>query len=193
MEKTEKVVVEENVEAQADVVEEKDEREVLIKELEDKITNLKNEIESIKKSAADIVNRNKQIESEKKYAASDLVHKLLTPMSYFEGALKFKSDDEKFNNFLKGFDMVYNLLADALFSDGLKEIVTKIGEEFNPRIHEVTELLEVEGDETDKILEIVQKGYYYKDRVIKPVKVKVSKIKVIENNEDQTDQTSDQE
>lgn len=189
MEKKEakKVVVDENVEIKTDILEEKDERDVKIKELEGQLASLKDEIQSIKKAAADIVNRNKQIEIEKKYAASDLVNKLLAPISFFEGALKYKSDDENLNNFLKGFEMVYNLLSDALYSDGLKEITTKISDEFNPRIHEVTELIEIENDETDKILEIVQKGYYYKDRVIKPVKVKVSKLKVIEKNEDKTD------
>ena len=52
-------------------------------------------------------------------------------MSYFEGALKLKSDDETLNNFLKGFEMIYNLIFDTLRTDGLKEIETKINDKFD--------------------------------------------------------------
>ncbi len=184
--KDEKVVVDEQVELKEEIV---DEKEVIIKELEIKIETLTNEIEKIKKAAADLVNRNKQIEVDKKYAASDLVRNLLVPISYFEGALKFKSEDEAFNNFLKGFEMVYNLLLETLKSDGLNEINTNVNDPFNPYIHEVTEVVEVEDEKADLILEVLQTGFTYKDRVIKPVKVKVSKLKIEtnENNENNED------
>lgn len=154
-----------------------DEKELIIKSLEEKIINLENEIEAIKKAAADIVNRNKQMEIDRKYASVDLIKKLLVPLSYFEGALKLKTDDEAFNNFLKGFEMIYNLIFDTLKSDGLREIVTNINTPFDPRIHEVTELVEVEDGDKDMVLEVIQKGYLYKDRVIKPTQVKVSTLK----------------
>ena len=160
-----------------------DEKDELIKSLEETIKELTQEIEVVKRGAADIINRNKQMEIEKKYASVSLISKLLTPLSYFEGALKIQTQDENIKNFLKGFDMIYNLLFDQLYSDGLKEIAVDLGETFNPRFHDVTELVEVTDEESDKILEIVQKGYMFKDRVIQPVKVKVSKkIKVDENN-----------
>ncbi|NLC95028.1 MAG: nucleotide exchange factor GrpE, partial [Bacilli bacterium] len=126
----------------------------------------------------------KQLEVEKKYAAVDLIKKLLVPLSYFESALKYQSDDQAIMNFLKGFEMIYNLILDTLKSDGLEEIVTNVNDIFDPYYHEVTELVETDG-EKDRIVEVVQKGYKYKDRVIKPVKVKVSKpIQKLEDSED---------
>jgi len=191
-----KVIVDENVDLDQDLndsVEEiVDEKDLIIKELEDKITNLLGEVENVKKAAADIVNRKKQIEIDKKYAASDLVKKILIPLSYFEGALKYKTDDEAFNNFLKGFEMIYNLLLDTLKSDGLKEINTNVNDDFDPRLHQVTEVVEVGDGTSDKILEILHQGYTYKDRVIKPVQVKVSKIKKETNDNQEIEEENNQ-
>lgn len=169
---TSEEIVEEKVEDQT--IDEKDKKIIA---LEEEISNLKNEIEKIKKAAADIVNRNRQIELERKYSSSDLIKKLLVPMSYFEEALKLQSDDENLNNFLKGFEMIYNLIFNTLETEGLKEIETKINDKFDPRYHEVSELIEIDEGEEEIILEIIQKGYQFKDRVIKPVQVKVSTLK----------------
>src|SRR5690554_2120439 len=176
-----------------DTIEEKlensepDDKDLQINKLEKEISNLTNEIEKIKKAAADIVNRNKLMEVERKYASGDLIKKLLVPMSYFEGALKLQTDDEAFNNFLKGFEMIYNLIFDALNNDGLKEIETKVNDKFDPKFHEVSELIEVDEGENDIVLEIIQKGYLYKDRVLKPVQVKVSTLKKQQENVNNND------
>jgi molecular chaperone GrpE len=166
-EKTEEV-------AEEQVEEILDERDLKIKELEEMLKNLNNEIGSIKKAAADVVNRNKQLEVDKKYGSFDLVRNLLVPISYFEGALKFKSTDENFNNFLKGFEMIYNSLLDQLYSAGLKMIDTKVNDEFDPKIHEVVDLVQTDDVEENKIVEVRSKGYYFKDRVLKPAQVNVS-------------------
>ncbi len=150
--------------------------------IDEEISLLQAEIDKLKRVLADTINRNKQYEIDRKYASSDLIKQLLVPMSYFEGALKLQSDDETFNNFLKGFEMIYNLIFDTLKNDGLQEIEANVDEHFDPRFHEVTELIETEAKEKDIILEIVQKGYIYKERVIKPVQVKVSTT--VKNNED---------
>jgi molecular chaperone GrpE len=155
----------------------------MINELQEKIVMMSTEVEKVKKAAADITNRNKQMEIDKKFAASDLVKKLLVPMSYFEGALKMKTEDAAFNNFLKGFEMIYNLILDTLKSDGLKEIETNVNDLFNPHLHEVTEVVEVDEGTSEMILEVLQKGFTYKDRVIKPVQVKVTQLKKTNNNE----------
>lgn len=182
----ENVAVEENkVEETIEVLDEKD---VVIKDLQDVINKLNSELENVKRAAADAMNRSKQVEIDKKYAASDIARKLLVPLSYFEGALKIQSDDANFNNFLKGFEMIYNLILDQLFSEGLKEISVKINDNFDPYIHEVTELVEVDEGESEKVLEVSQKGFYFKDRVIQPTKVKVSKLKIEKNqNEENTE------
>lgn len=169
----------------------KDDKDILIDKLENEVVSLSKEIEKVKKAAADITNRKKQMEIDRKYAASGLVKKLLVPMSYFEGALKFESDDEAFNNFLKGFEMVYNLLLDTLKSEGLKEIETNVDDPFDPRYHEVTEIVEVEENE-DRVVDVVHKGYMFKDRVISPAKVKVSKLKKEDQNNQENQDNENQ-
>jgi molecular chaperone GrpE len=160
-----------------------DEKDIKINELQELVNKISGEIDNIKRSAADAINRSRQMEVDKKYASSDLVRKLLVPLSYFEGALKMKTEDANLINFLKGFEMIYNLILDQLHSEGLKEIQVKINDNYNPHVHEVMELVEVSDGESEKILEIFQKGFYYKDRVIQPVKVKVSKV-IVENKEE---------
>ena len=60
-------------------------------------------------------------------------------------------------------------------SEGVKEIEVKIGDPFNPHLEECIET--IEDSEDEKIIEVVAKGYIIGDRVLRPVKVKVSKKK----------------
>ena len=78
------------------------------------------------------------------------------------------------NNFLIGFKMIANQLTDVLINDGLKVISCNIGDEFDPTIHQAIATEKIEGMESNKILEVVSKGYTYKERIIKPAMVKVS-------------------
>lgn len=165
IDETEQVETEETVEL--------DETDQFIQVLEKQIEQLTAEIAQLKRGAADVMNRNKQLETDKKYASSGLVRNLLVPISYFEGALKMQTEDEEFKNFLKGFEMIYNLLLEQLYNSGLKEISVNVDDTYDPRVHEVFEIVPSENEE-NQILEIVQKGYYFKERVLIPVKVKVS-------------------
>ena len=58
--------------------------------------------------------------------------------------------------------------------NGVSEIVTKVGEEYDPIKHSAIEVEEVDED-VNNILHVYQKGYMYKDRVLRPAMVKVSK------------------
>ena len=186
----EKVAVDETVEEtienenKDENVEVLDEKDIKINELQEVIEKLSLEMNNVKRAAADAINRSKQMEVDKKYAASDITRKLLVPLSYFEGALKMKTDDANLNNFLKGFEMIYNLILDQLYSEGLKEIKVNINDNFNPHVHEITELVDVTEGESEKILEVVQRGFYFKERVIQPAKVKVSNLKVNDENQE---------
>ena len=70
--------------------------------------------------------------------------------------------------------MIANQLMDTLINDGLKVIDCKIGDEFDPTIHQAVATEKNEEMESNKVLEVVSKGYLYKDRIIKPAMVKVS-------------------
>lgn len=154
---------------------EMDEKDKRIKELEQLVEKLQEENSLLRRAAADLQNRNRQQEIDLKYAESGLIRNLLVPLSYFEGALNVKTEDETLQNFLKGFEMIYNLLFEQLYQRGLKEIKVEINEPFDPKVHEVFEL--VDSQESDGlIVSLVQKGYYFKDRVIKPAKVRVTRL-----------------
>ena len=92
-----------------------------------------------------------------------MVEKLLTIIDNFELALNNTKD--------KGIEMIYAQLIDILEKEGLKEIECKT---FDPNIHEA--LLSEESDKPENtILEVLQKGYMFNDKVIRVAKVKVAK------------------
>lgn len=75
---------------------------------------------------------------------------------------------------LDGMKMVYQALVSALEKYGVKEIKAE-GEKFDANLHEAVITESKKGIEEDVILEVFQKGYTLKDKVIRPAMVKVNK------------------
>lgn len=69
--------------------------------------------------------------------------------------------------------MVYNQLNQALEKAGVEEIQAE-NEEFDPNMHQAVMQVSEEGYESNQIVEVLQKGYKLKDRVIRPAMVKVN-------------------
>ena len=143
---------------------------------------LKAEIESLKndllRNRADLENFKKRMKEEaikdRKYASMNLVDSIVTPVDYLLKACEYQSTSPEMNNFLIGFKMIASQLTDVLINDGLKVIDVKIGDEFDPAIHHAVAAEKHEEMESNKVLEVVSKGYSYKERIIKPAMVKVS-------------------
>lgn len=73
----------------------------------------------------------------------------------------------------EGIALVFNKLENSLQSKGLKEMVAK-GEEFNPDLHDcITQFAAPTPEEKGKVIEVVEKGYYLKEKVIRFAKVVV--------------------
>lgn len=136
-----------------------------IKELEDK--NLRVTSEMINS------NRRKDEECNRllKYKDEDIIMDLLQVVDNFERALSVKSTDE---NYQKGFDMIYAGLRSVLDKYEVKEIEC-LGLEFDPMYHQAVLTDHIEGKKDNEIIEVMQKGYTYKDKVIRPAMVKVNK------------------
>ena len=136
-----------------------------VKELEDK--NLRVTSEMINS------NRRKDEECNRllKYKDEDIIMDLLQVVDNFERALSVKSTDE---NYQKGFDMIYAGLRSVLDKYEVKEIVC-LGKEFDPMYHQAVLTDHIEGKKDNEIIEVMQKGYTYKDKVIRPAMVKVNK------------------
>ena len=112
---------------------------------------------------------------ERKYGAQSLLEKLVAVVDIFDKAVNVETDDEKLKNFLIGFEMINKQLAQILADEGIKKIETK-DQKFNPQYHHAIEIDYQEGIEDNIILEEVQTGYMFKDRVLRPALVKVNKI-----------------
>lgn len=160
------------------VLEEEQTEEELLKE---KITELENTIKELQtdnlREKADLENVKKRLEKERvierKYSAMNFAKKLVSPIDHFELALNHDIDDEKTKNFMKGFEMIQNEFKKALEEEGVSEI-DALGEEYDPNFHQAIMVEKVEGKDPNIVIEVLQKGYMFKDRVIRPAIVKIS-------------------
>ena len=129
------------------------------------------------RAQAELINYRKRKDEEVikmlKYANEDLVMEILPMLDNFERALKMESTNEELTKFLDGMKMIYQGLVNALSKYDVKEIEA-LGKSFDSAYHQA-----VIAEESDKdaniILEVLQKGYMLKDKVIRPAMVKVSK------------------
>ncbi|MBI2208595.1 nucleotide exchange factor GrpE [Candidatus Woesearchaeota archaeon] len=145
-----------------------------LEELTDTLKRLQAEFENYKKRA------DKEKEEFAKYANAAMIAKLLPLLDTFEIALRNTKDHEKF---LKGMEMVYAQLFSALEAEGLRPITAE-GKKFDPYYHEV--MLKQESDKEEGIvLEELQRGYMFKDKVLRYSKVKISGKKVEKNQTDE--------
>ncbi len=145
----------------------------LITQIEDKIKQIEELTDTLKRLQAEFENYRKRIEKEKaefmEYASAGIIANLLPVLDTFEIAFKNTSDKEKF---VEGMKMVYALLHTMLEAEGLKPIKA-LGEKFDPYRHEVL-MKEKSEEPEDTILEEFQKGYMLNNKVIRHSKVKVS-------------------
>ena len=128
---------------------------------------------------AEMINYKKRKEEETsnllKYANEDLVSELLPVIDNFERAIKMDNDDlsDEVSKFLEGFKMIYGNLINILNKLDVKEIEAS-GIEFDPNYHQAVLTEKDESKPSGVVLEVLQKGYMYKDKVIRPAMVKVN-------------------
>ncbi|SMO50500.1 nucleotide exchange factor GrpE [Melghirimyces algeriensis] len=108
-----------------------------------------------------------------KYAAVPLVESILPVLDNLERALETEISSEDAKSFHQGVEMVYRQLLHSLEEQGLS-IIEAEGLEFNPHEHSAVMEVDSEGVEPGMVVEVLQKGYRFKDRVIRPSMVKVS-------------------
>src|SRR5271169_3580997 len=105
------------------------------------------------------------------YAVADAVKSLLPAVDSLERALQVKSDAADLRN---GVELIYKQLLTALAKLSVNPIVSK-GEVFNPHYHEAVEMVETADAPDHQIVEELQRGYKYKDRLLRPAMVKIAK------------------
>jgi molecular chaperone GrpE len=105
------------------------------------------------------------------YAAADAIKSLLPVMDSLERALQVRADAEEFRN---GVDLIYKQLQTALAKLSVHPIASK-GEPFDPHYHEAIEMVETTEAPDHQVVEELQRGYKFKDRLLRPAMVKVAK------------------
>ena len=145
----------------------KDPRDAVIEELQDKV----------KRQMAEFDNYRKRTDKEKsamfEMGASDVIKKLLPIVDNFERGFKSITDEEKETPFAKGMDMVYKQTMKMLEALDVKPIEA-LGLEFNPDVHNA--VMHVDDDSVGEniIVEEFEKGYTYRETVIRHSMVKVA-------------------
>ena len=134
------------------------------------------ELENFKKRINEERNR------ERKYAYQSLLEELIAGFDIFDKALNMKTDNEELKNFLLGFQMINKNFKDVLEKNGVKKI-NALGEKFDPRFHHAVETTYDENVEEGLIIQEMQTGYMYKDRVLRVSLVKVNQKPKEESNQ----------
>ena len=152
-----------------------------IEELEEEIVKLKEEAAANKnayfKAYADTENLKKRLQSEsdnvRKYRIQSFAMEILPVLDNLERALDVKVDDQNVKNYAKGFEMIYQQLVHILNQEGVKEIEA-LDKPFDPNFHQALMQEAKDGVESGMVIEVLQKGYMLKDRVLRATLVKVS-------------------
>jgi molecular chaperone GrpE len=157
------------------------EDEELNKQKDQRIEALENELAELKdkllRRAAEFENYKRRTENDQlnllKYAAESFIIKLLPIVDDFERSLQHMEGSKDIESVQQGVKMIYDKLMKTLDEQGVKKIES-VGEQFNVEFHEA--LLQRKADKVapHTVLDEVEKGYMYKDRVIRHAKVIVS-------------------
>ncbi|WP_230474303.1 nucleotide exchange factor GrpE [Calidifontibacillus erzurumensis] len=145
-----------------------------IKRLEQELEEKQNRLLRLQ---ADFENYRRRVrldqEAAMKYRAQSLIENLLPVLDNFERALNIEVKEEETKQLLKGMEMVYRQLQDALKTEGLN-VIEAVGKEFDPNYHHAVMQVNDSNYESNVVVEELQKGYILKDRVIRPTMVKVN-------------------
>jgi len=126
---------------------------------------------------ADFDNYRKRTQKEKleliKYASERLVVELLPVLDNFDRAVSSAKVNPDFAAFSQGVEMILRQMQTALSKEGLKAM-DAVGQPFDPNLHEAVLRVASEEHPENTVVEELQKGYYLKEKVLRPCMVKVS-------------------
>jgi molecular chaperone GrpE len=149
------------ISAASEVEKLKAERDALL----DRLARLQAEFDNARKRAV----RDQQ--EFREYAAADVIKNILPILDSFERALKAEGDASDFRN---GVELIYRQFQDALQKVGVQPIVS-LGRPFDPRVHEAIEMVDTTEVPDHHVLDELQRGYKYKERLLRPAMVRVAR------------------
>lgn len=150
---------------------------------EEKIAKLELEVQEWKNSytrkLAEFQNFTKRKETEvsemKKYASEGIIVKLLENIDNLERAENASAETKNFDALVEGVNMILRNLKYMLSEEGVEEIEAGEGVQFNPYEHQAMMTEEKDDLDNDVIVQVFQKGYKLKGKIIRPAMVTVNK------------------
>lgn len=167
----EEILEEEKLESSEPKKEKKNKKNKQIEELTEKLKSLE---EETLRAKADLINYRKRKDDEVsnllKYCNADIIMSLLPVLDNFERVINKEDTPDDVKNYLEGFKLIYKQLKDILEANDIKEIEA-LGKEFDPMYHQSVTMRKDDTKESGIVLEVYQKGYTYKDKVLRPAMV----------------------
>jgi len=149
--------------------------EAKLKEADAKYAELKNEYLKV---FAEMENTKKRLKEEaikdRKYASQNVIGELVTPIDMFVKIVNMESSNPEVKNYQIGFQMIANQIVDIMKREGLAHIEA-LSKDFDPKIMQAVQTEWDESKPENTVLRVMQDGYMYKDRVLKPAMVVVNK------------------
>lgn len=150
----------------------------MVAALEEAMNKLLESEDKVLRLAADFENTKKRLERERemslKYAEESILRELLPGIDNIERAMDQGRESGNIEGLLEGVELTRDGLVATLEKYGVKAIES-IGQPFDPNIHEAIAMEETDEIAPNMVLREFQKGYVYKDRLLRPAKVIVSK------------------
>lgn len=145
----------------------KDKKDALIEELNDKYRRVMAEFDNFRKRTE------KEKSAMYEIGAKDIISRLLPVVDNFERGLAAVPEADKSSPVAEGMEKIYKQLTGMLEEAGVKEIEAE-GVEFNPDFHNAVMHIEDEALGDNVVAEVLQKGYTYRDSVVRHSMVKVA-------------------
>src|SRR6266436_4846324 len=145
----------------------KNERDALL----DRLARLQAEFDNARKRAA------REQQDFREFAAADVIKNFLPMLDSFERALKAggnANSNSNSNDFRNGIELIYRQFQDALQKIGVQPMVS-VGQPFDPRVHEAVEMVDTTEVADHHVLDELQRGYKYKERLLRPAMVRVAR------------------
>jgi|YelNatPaOPRAMG01_1025707.scaffolds.fasta_scaffold78426_1 Molecular chaperone GrpE (heat shock protein) len=164
-----------------------------IEGLKSEIDRLTKEVAAYKdkwlRAEAELDNYKKRVHKERleqlKYGYETLIRELLPVIDNLERAIEYSKKHSQKDSLYEGVELTLKLLKKVIEGFGVSEI-NSIGQVFDPNLHEGVGIEEGEDYEDNVVIKEVEKGYLYKDRLIRPAKVIVGKKSLPININEQT-------
>ncbi len=165
-----------------DKITEQEDYKRLHDELKDRLDKKETEaaeyLDTLKRVQAEMENFRKRMMKEQEqiiqYAAQTVILELLPVIDNLERALDTAKAESEGTKLLEGVELIYSQLKGILERECV-EVVDPVGEPFDPQHHEAVMQIESDGHEENTVVEVMQKGYILKGRLLRPATVIVAK------------------